>query len=182
MAIVYLKRKARAAIGAGLNCQGRQYIHLRRRKMDEQEYLRYDHDYTDWDEDDWDEDDWDDPCDRCGPWCEHWGGDGLCVLALEQFAAEREEFEKYVFERRTCPVCGVELIEYQITVDKLWQWPGDINPIIGLEIYAALGTPKGELHRAGPLCHIWVGEGEYRQEKLIRLLGQNGTIDEGIPF
>ncbi len=54
----------------------------------EDDWIGIDEEYESWD---------DDPCDRCGPWCEHWGGDGLCMLAIEQQAKETKEFEmKYV--------------------------------------------------------------------------------------
>lgn len=30
------------------------------------------------DEEDQNDENWGDPCDRCGPWCEHWTGE-ICV-------------------------------------------------------------------------------------------------------
>ena len=36
----------------------------------------------------------DDPCSHCGIWCDHWGGDGLCLLQIEQQAMEDEEYHK----------------------------------------------------------------------------------------
>lgn len=129
------------------------------------------------------EDDDEDYCDHCGPWCEHWGGDGLCELILEEQARQAEEFERLYVEKDTrCPVCGQVLICYSIPTDELWTWPGDFyNPIIALEIYAIYGAPKDELHRSGNLVHIWIGEGQYREEKLVRLTG-NKKVEGKPPF
>lgn len=93
-------------------------------------------------------DDWKNACDRCGPWCEHWGGDGLCELVLDQMAREDDEFYKrYVSEGIGCPVCGMSLTEYRIPVDKLWLWPGGFyNPMIALDIYLVMDASKGEIH------------------------------------
>ena len=122
-----------------------------------------------------------DPCDRCGPWCECWGGDGLCMLAIEQQAQEAEQFyKKYVSDNQPCPHCGKELTRYHIPVDRLWFWPGEwpdgehYNPMIALDIFAVIDAPKGEVHkpvqgRFYRFHHIWVGQGQYRSEKLIML-------------
>jgi len=125
------------------------------------------------DEDDYD----DDPCQRCGPWCEHWMGDGLCEVACEELAREEKEFEEKYKSTRLCPVCNQRLTCYQIPeVDELWHWPGKWNPMIGLGIFAAYGVPKGELHHKGNIYHVWIGAGDYRDEKLIQPLGKEAKI------
>ncbi len=123
-----------------------------------------------------------DPCDHCGPHCGHWGGDGLCMLEIEELARQHEEYEKrYYRQAAICPVCRHRLPRYDIETDELWVWPGGwYSPIIGLEIYAAYGMPKGEIHRAGNVCHIWIGEGEARHEKLVRLLGGDQRAVESL--
>src|SRR3990172_1608441 len=96
---------------------------------------------------------------HCDPWCECWGGDGLCMLEIERQVEEAEEFEMLYVAKAFCPVCGLALTEYSIPTDKLWAWPGDFyNPMIALEIFAVYDAPKGEFHRHGNLAHIWVGE------------------------
>jgi hypothetical protein len=136
--------------------------------------------YDDWLEDIDEGEDYDeydpsenDLCAHCGPSCEHWGGDGLCMLQIEQQANEAQEYEEeFVHQNVHCPECGVKLTMYDIPVNELWLWPGDFyNPMIALNIYAVYDAPKGELHRKLDICHIWVGEGEGREEKLIRLTG-----------
>lgn len=143
------------------------------------DYFWYDEEEEDDDDDD--DENWGDPCSRCGPWCEHWAGDGLCMLAIEQQAQEAERFEKkYVTENVDCPHCGKGLTRYQIPTDRLWVWPGEwpggeyYNPMIALDIFAVMDTPKGEVHppldgRFYRFYHIWVGEGEFRRESLIML-------------
>jgi hypothetical protein len=124
------------------------------------------------DEDMWVDYDDGDPCRHCGPHCPEWGGDGLCMVEIRALSEEADDFTKrFVTENYTCPVCGKGLTLYSIPVDTLWEWPGGFyNPMIALDIYGALGVPKGELHRDGNLVHIWVGEGEYRSEKLVQLM------------
>ena len=113
----------------------------------------------------------DDPCSHCGIWCDHWGGDGLCLLQIEQQAMEDEEYHKnYLTENVPCPVCGKYLNQYEIPTDKLWTWPGGFyNPMIALEIYSAYGVAKGEVHHKNNVYHVWIGDGKYREEKLIKL-------------
>ena len=117
-------------------------------------------------------------CNNCGPWCPDWGGDGLCMIAIEQQANEGEEYHhKYVIQATPCPTCNEKLTLYTIPVTKLWTWPGDFyNPIIALNIYGAYDIPKGELHRflteGKTTVHIWTGTGKARSECLIRLIGE----------
>lgn len=133
-----------------------------------------------WLDDNIDDDSWDDPCDRCGPWCEYWGGDGLCMVIIEQQAKETERFEQKYVSTQSCPHCNIKLTLYQIPTDQLWTWPGEwpgdeyYSPMIALDIFSVLGAPKGEVHHPidSRFCrfhHIWVGEGEYRRESLIML-------------
>jgi hypothetical protein len=119
-------------------------------------------------------DDWDDPCDRCGPSCPDWGGDGLCMIQINQQAEENRDFqEKCVVTNYYCPVCGKPLTLYKIPVDELWVWPGDFyNPIIALNIFSVYDAPKGELHRSGNIVHIWVGDPAGDNQKLIQLGGK----------
>lgn len=127
----------------------------------------------DWDDDDWDE--WSSACSpsRCG---ECWGGDGICMLEIEQLAAEQEEFERhYVQPAVPCPHCGAVLTQYRISTTRLWTWPGDFySPMIALNIFAVYDAPKGEVHEPSEshyhrFHHIWVGTGEMRRECLIML-------------
>lgn len=136
--------------------------------------MTYEDDWEDYYDEDY-EDEWSDPCSRCGPWCPEWAGDGLCNLVLEQLASDDEAYREHCIHNDViCPVCGEKLTQYDVMASELWTWPGDwLNPMIALGVYAAYGAPKGEVHRLGNVCHIWVGEGEFREEKLIRLLGQD---------
>lgn len=119
----------------------------------------------------------DDPCVRCGPWCEYWMGDNLCKLAIEELANEQGEFESKYKSQRLCPVCNQSLECWQIPdVDELWLWSAQHHPIIGLEIYRAYGVPKGVVHSKGNIYHVWIGEGEYREGKLIQPLGKGVRI------
>jgi len=111
-----------------------------------------------------------DPCDNCGPWCEHWGGDGLCLLAIEQQQKEWEKFEREFYSIQRCPVCGKTLEQWEIPVNKLWVFPGEFNPMIGLSIYGAYDIPKSIIHIDRNVYHIWVGQ-KYNQ-KLIKLQEQ----------
>jgi hypothetical protein len=138
-------------------------------------------DYDDDEADDFNEyESSDDPCDHCGPTCEFWGGDGICDLVLQQQAEESADYEaEHVTVNVICPVCGQILTMYDVQTGELWTWPGDwYNPMIALNIYAVYDAPKGELHRADNICHIWVGNGEYRREKLIRLLERTNDQHE----
>jgi len=127
--------------------------------------------YDDW-EDDYDED----PCSKCGPWCEQWGGDNLCMLEIEEQARQGEEFEKRHVSISKCPVCGKVLKQFSIPADELWIWPGEwpndpnryYTPMIALfEVYGAIYTPKGVFHSDGNIHHIWTGDKD--NQKLIRL-------------
>lgn len=143
-----------------------------------------DDDSDDWDPDDNDET-WaleDNPCDHCGPRCKNWGGDGLCMLQINALADESQDFEEnFVKDNQECPICHKKLTQYEIPTDNLWEWPGDFyNSIIALNIYAVMDAPKGEIHHSENLYHIYVGDGEYREEKLILLTGDNHAED--LPF
>ena len=122
-------------------------------------------------EDESDDEDYGDPCYHCGPGCEHWMGDDLCEFVIDQQAKEADEYHtNYVKENYYCPKCGKELTLYQIPTDQLWQWPGDFyNPMIALDIYAIYGAPKGLIHSVGNIHHVFVGDGKFRDEKLIEL-------------
>lgn len=156
-----------------------------------------------YDDEDFDEgyDDYaDDPCRHCGPSCDEWGGDGICMVEIREQARQDEEYTKYyVHESVHCPNCGKELTMFDIPMDELWLWPGDFyNFFIPLSIYAVYDVPKGELHRFENTVHVWIGVGENRHEKLIRLLGKGNyhqieteqeteapmtvQVDEEIPF
>lgn len=132
-------------------------------------------------EDDWEESDEyaELSCDNCGPWCEHWAGDGLCMLAIEQQAAEWDDYyAKYVTKNVHCPVCGAKLTMYAIPTDKLWTWPGHFyNPMIALDIFCVYDAPKGEIHNCAGIHHIWTGTGKLRQEKLIHLIPSTADSD-----
>lgn len=119
----------------------------------------------------WEDEDDGDPCSECGPHCQYWGGDGLCMLEINYLAACHQFYEEhYQLELQRCPICGQYLTLYKIPIDQLWQWPGDwLTPMIALNIYAVYDAPKGVVHSAGDLHHIWVGEGEFRRECLIAL-------------
>lgn len=132
-----------------------------------------------YDDEFWEDDDFEYElsCDNCGPWCEHWGGDGLCMLAIVAQAAESDHYhDNFVTEDAVCPGCNKKLTMYEIPTDKLWVWPGDFyNPMIALEIFAVYDASKGEVHpREGKTHHIWVGQGPGARECLIKLSGQDG--------
>lgn len=145
-----------------------------------------DKDSEDWDDDGWPDDKWfSDPCSSCGPECQYWGGDGLCELALERLASETEDYQQnFVVPGVACPVCGVELTQYEIPTDELWIWPGDFySPTIALNIYAVLDAPKGLLHSSGKFHHIYTGSyDKNKEEKLIFLSGKEGPVDDNFPF
>lgn len=130
-----------------------------------------DPDYDDFeDPDDWDIDDM---CDHCGPWCEHWGGDGLCMLVLQEQGRQRKHYHENHVRDSTCPVCGAELEEYDVYSrdGELWSWnPEFYDVMIGLEVYTPYFVPKGELHHEGDVYHVWMGTDENRTEKLIKVL------------
>jgi len=96
----------------------------------------YDWDNDEWDEGDWEEDELDEWANICSPLrCgDCWGGDGICMLEIEQLAAEQEDFERhYVQKGVPCPHCGAALTQYQIPTTRLWVWPGGFyNPMIAL--------------------------------------------------
>lgn len=135
---------------------------------DDEEWVGYHDDFADDDDDE-------ETCSHCGPWCEDWLGDGLCQIELDQQRENDEAYHKEFYRETTCPVCEAKLSEYDIKADELWVWPGDwFDPMIPLfEIYHAYGVEKGVIHSAGAVHHIFVGEGELREEKLIRLLGKD---------
>lgn len=148
-------------------------------------------------EEDW-SDDWDDEDDEsaadydfetengiCSPSAcgECWGGDGICMREIEEQARQDEEYARlYVSENVACPVCGAVLIEYKIPTDALWCWPGDFyNPMIPLGIFAVYDAPKGVVCRKDNVHHIWVGDGKFRTEKLINILGNGNYIRDDWP-
>jgi hypothetical protein len=99
-------------------------------------------------------------------------GDGLCELVIEEQARETKEYEEKHHRKSRCPICGKELDEYDVKADKLWVWDSDwYNPLIALSIYGPIGVPKGVIHSKGNVYHIYVGDGENRNEKLVRLIG-----------
>jgi len=135
-----------------------------------------DNDYWPPDEDDY-EDEWP-PCNtNCGPICEHWGGDGSCMLAIEEQAAESEDYHsKYTLDGVLCPVCNQSLILHQVKADELYIWPTDeYGPMVGLEVYAAYDTPKEILHTKGKIYHIKIHSAK-PHEKLIQLLGKSSRL------
>ena len=127
-----------------------------------------DFDYGDGD----DEDDMFNPCSRCGPECPEWGGDGLCMIEINQQAQEFDHyFELFPVTDVFCPICGVKLPCYSVPESELWSW-SEFSPLIGLEVYSAHSVPKGEHHRDGNLVHIWIGS-QSEEGRLIRLLGKH---------
>lgn len=125
--------------------------------------------YNDWEDE---EEASGDPCSHCGPWCDEWVGDGLCMIAISEQARQDEEYHAiFVTENVPCPICGKLLTVYRIPVDKLWTWPGDFyNPLIALRIYSAYDALKGEFHRKDNLCHIWTGD--MGNDRLVKLDGK----------
>lgn len=136
-----------------------------------------DESYDEYWEDDEDYNDWGDPCDPCDMSCEHWGGDGICLLAIDmQEKDEKEYAEKYTRENTRCPVCGNYMTQFHIPTDKLWQWPGGRwefagNGMLGLMVYGAYDCAKGVLCKKDigkyTYFHIWVGKTD--NQKLIKL-------------
>lgn len=130
--------------------------------------------------DDYDlDDDFDDDPGFCGPWCgDCWGGDGICMAEIAAMVEEGEAYEAaHTAHDVPCPVCGKRLTQYDVMANELWIWPGDwYSPMIALNVYAVYDCPKGEIHRLGDTCHIWIGEGDYRREQLIRLIGSSEAV------
>lgn len=129
-------------------------------------------------EDEWsgDVDDLDDPCEHCGPWCSDWGGDGLCIVAIKEQTRQAAEYRRRHVRTRMCPVCKKQLTRFNVLAKEVFEWsPEWYDPMICLfEVYSALWVPKGVIHsKYGTLFHIWIGEGENRQEKLIRLISED---------
>lgn len=141
---------------------------------DELEDDFYPDEYDEWDDDD------DDELMGCGPWCGScWGGDGICMQELEAMAEEGADYEtNHVQHDVPCPVCGKQLTQYDVETDKLWVWPGGwYSTYIALNVYAVYDCPKGEIHQQEGVYHIWIGEGDYRREQLIRLLGEPQEVE-----
>lgn len=141
--------------------------------------------YDDWEDyDDWEEyeDDWDDPCSNCGPWCPHWGGDGLCMVEIEAQAEMRKEYEVQHVRDSKCPVCGKKMKEYDIyagTEAKPWLWSaGWYYPILGIEVLGPLWLNKDVIHGEGRVFHVWIEWGSGREERLLRYL----TKEEAEPL
>jgi hypothetical protein len=135
-------------------------------------------DSIDWEDAEWDDDEEDYSrddevsCLNCGPECPAWVGDGLCEIALAWEQTMHDQYMDLHSGQQPCPVCGAMLISYEIATDQLWIWPGGdwpYSPMVGLEIYAILAAPKGEIHRQADVVHIFVGDGELRRECLIIL-------------
>ncbi len=125
--------------------------------------------------DDFEDDDYEqEGCRHCGPWCDDWVGDNLCQMELDLQRENDKAYHKDFYRETSCLICKKPLPEYDIKADELWMWPGDwFDPFIPLfEIYHAYGIKKGVLHSEGNRHHIFVGEGDLMEEKLIRLLGK----------
>lgn len=120
------------------------------------------------------EEDWesDDPCDNCGPWCNEWGGDGLCMLVINEQARQRREYDRKHTGTRKCPICKKKLKRYDcLNVDSLWSWSLDpYDPMIAIDVLGPLWLNKGEIHHKGNLYHVWIEWGSGKEERLIRLL------------
>jgi len=143
----------------------------------EKEFTSFDYELDEYsnpfDEDEEDEED----CSHCGPWCPDWGGDGICMVDCENMQHECEDYlAKHKLSGVMCPVCQKNLDCFSVRTDQIWVWPGDwYDPRVGLfEVYAAYDCSKGVIHSKGNIHHIWIGEGEYQEEKLINLLGKKG--------
>lgn len=121
-------------------------------------------------------DDYED-CGNCSPWCPHWGGDGLCMIAIEEQTRQREEYLKLHTRTSRCPVCGTELTEYDVYAGEgePWTWSaGFYDPMIAvMDVMGPLWLNKGVLHSQGKVHHVWIEWGSCRDERLLRYLEAN---------
>jgi len=97
----------------------------------------------------------DDPCLHCGPHCQHWGGDNLCMLEIERQVQVQIEFEERYVSDITCPVCSVETKQVALPTAGLWVWPGDWD--FGGEVMIALRL-FGTIWSDKYIKHIWEDE------------------------
>jgi len=134
-------------------------------------------DYLDYDAGDFDEviDDEDElSCDNCGPWCDSWGGDGLCMREIEAQTKMRKEYEKNHIRKAKCPICGKELTEYDVyagSKPEPWTWnAGWYYPILAIEVMGALWLKKDVIHGKDQVFHVWIEWGTGKEERLLRYL------------
>ena len=127
--------------------------------------------------DDYEDIEEDEDCDTCGPWCPEWGGDELCMIAIEEQTRQREEYLKRHTRAATCPVCGAELTEYDVYAgdNEPWTWSaGFYDPMIAvMDVMGPLWLNKGILHSQGRVHHVWIEWGTGRDERLLRYLEAN---------
>jgi hypothetical protein len=116
-------------------------------------------------------------CDNCGPWCPDWGGDGLCMVAIEEQARQRDEYVKKHVRDARCPVCGAALREYDVYSGdgKPWTWSaGFYDPMIAvMDVLGPMWLNKGVFHSKDRVHHVWIEWGAGREERLLRYLEEN---------
>jgi len=150
-------------------------------------------DYDEYNDDDADPNDYGDPCDPCDMSCEHWGGDGICLLEIDIQEQEEEAYlSKYSRKNTRCPICGNYMTQYHIPTDRLWVWPGGKwefagSAMLGVMVYGAYDCPKGILCKWSRgeyiYYHIWVGAID--NQKFIKLLKKGYEVKEEeaeVPF
>lgn len=113
-----------------------------------------------------------DPCRDCGPSCPDWLGDGLCQLSLDaQIRAHKQFFKIFKPIQSKCGKCGKSLRLYFVPEDRLWLWPGELDPMIGLEIYGPYSAEHGVLCQSAQVYHVWIGHPD--NEVLISMVGRD---------
>jgi hypothetical protein len=142
------------------------------------EQAKFDEFYSGYDEEYAEDIESGDGCDHCGPWCDDWGGDGLCMLVIKEQARQRAEYDRKHTGERNCPICKKRMPRFDcLNVDKLWEWSLEpYDPMIGLEVLGPQWLDKGELHHKDNLYHVWIGEGEHRKEILLRLIPRKSSV------
>lgn len=122
----------------------------------------------------------DDSCDNCGPWCDDWGGDNLCMAVIREQTKQRSEYERKHTGERNCPVCKKRLKRYDcLNVNELWNWSMEpYDPIFGLEVLGPLWLNKAEIHHKGNLYHVWIewGPPTGKEERLLRLIPREQIV------
>ena len=124
---------------------------------------------------DYEQEEWEEEysCDNCGSWCPEWGGDGLCMLEIEEQSKMRKEYEENHTRKGKCPICGKELDEYDIYAGEAepFTWSaGWYYPILGIEVLGPLWLNKGVIHGKDGIFHVWIEWGTGKQERLLHYL------------
>ena len=116
-------------------------------------------------------------CVGCGPWCSEWGGDGPCIIAIEDQNRQREEYMKRHTRSSRYPICGAKLTEYDVYAKEAepWMWSaGSYDPMIAvMDAMGPLRLNKGILHSQGRVHQVWIEWDSGREDRLLPYLEAN---------